>query len=204
MLIDNTDLALAHIELPLRPPHWSRPAQMCRGGRQAGEEERRKHCQFELSHEWRTPAAPVAVVPPPAPAVRVRWTYEGNPEVGAPVAPPAGADGAARALRRLEDLETPPAQFVLQPQELAPGLHRFHAALCLYMVKEWKRRGLGVQDFGFFKKEVEHLALKKPNRLLSAIKAFDAGPTAADISGIDHREQAKPAAGKGKDMVTFG
>ena len=57
MLIDNTDLALAHIELPLRPPHWSRPAQLCRGGRQAGEEERRKHCQFELSHnKWRTPA----------------------------------------------------------------------------------------------------------------------------------------------------
>lgn len=54
--------------------------------------------------------------------------------------------------------------------------HSLHAACFLYMVREWKRRGLGIQDFGNLRKEIETLALKKPAKLLAALKEYDAGP----------------------------
>ena len=49
------------------------------------------------------------------------------------------------------------------------------------MYKEWKRRGLSIQDFGFLKKEIEALALRKPAKLLAALKMHDAGP----MAGVD-------------------
>ena len=48
--------------------------------------------------------------------------------------------------------------------------HSLHAACFLYMVREWKRRGLGIQDFGNLRKEIETLALKKPAKLLAALR----------------------------------
>ena len=37
-------------------------------------------------------------------------------------------------------------------------------------------RRLGIQDFGNLRKEIETLALKKPAKLLAALKEYDAGP----------------------------
>ena len=58
---------------------------------------------------------------------------------------------------------------------LLEAFHAMHAACFLYFIKEWKRRGLGIADFGFLKKEIETLAQKKPAKLLAGLKAFDEG-----------------------------
>ena len=58
---------------------------------------------------------------------------------------------------------------------LLEAFHAMHAACFLYFIKEWKRRGLGIADFGFLKKEIETLAQKKPAKLLASLKAFDEG-----------------------------
>ena len=76
-------------------------------------------------------------------------------------------------------------------KKLYETFHRFHAALCLYFTREWKRRGLSVNDFGFLKKELEGVAQKKPGQLLAALRLHDAGPAAA-------------TSGKSKDFATFG
>ena len=58
---------------------------------------------------------------------------------------------------------------------LLEAFHAMHAACFLYFIKEWKRRGFGIADFGFLKKEIETLAQKKPTKLLASLKAFDEG-----------------------------
>jgi hypothetical protein len=70
--------------------------------------------------------------------------------------------------------------------------HSFHAACYLYMTKQWKLRGLGIQDFGFLKKEIETLAQRKPQKLIKMLQDHERG-------------QALPGLEKGgKDFVTFG
>ena len=66
---------------------------------------------------------------------------------------------------------------------LFSAFHSMHAACWLHLTREWKRRGLGIQDFGFLRKEIEALAVKKPNRLLGALKTWDLGPAAQLIDG---------------------
>ena len=38
---------------------------------------------------------------------------------------------------------------------------------------------LGIQDFGYLRKEIEVLAVRKPAKLLAALKDYDAGPAQA-------------------------
>ena len=71
--------------------------------------------------------------------------------------------------------------------------HTFHAACCLHMHDEWKRRGLSIQDFGHLKKELERAARTQPAKLLRAVKAYDASPK---IPGL--------ATTKGDNFVSFG
>ena len=68
-----------------------------------------------------------------------------------------------------------------------PATRRVHAACLLHMAGEWKRRGASISEFGYIKKEIEALALKRPARLLKALKAFDAGP-ALPGSSADGKE----------------
>ena len=77
-------------------------------------------------------------------------------------------------------------------RNLYDAFHAMHAACLLHLRLEWKRRGLSIQDFGFLKKEIETLALKKPNRLLAVLRAHDAGPALA--MGVS---------GKAKDFASF-
>lgn len=45
------------------------------------------------------------------------------------------------------------------------------------MMVQWRRRGLGIQDFGFLRKEIETLALQKPGKLTQALKQYELGPS---------------------------
>ena len=46
----------------------------------------------------------------------------------------------------------------------------------LHMLTQWRRRGLGIHDFGFLRKEIEALALRRPAKLTQALRRYDAGP----------------------------
>lgn len=64
-------------------------------------------------------------------------------------------------------------------EQMYEAFHAMHAACFLHMVQQWRRRGLGIADFGFLRKEIEALAVRKPAKLLAALKVHDAGPAAA-------------------------
>ena len=64
--------------------------------------------------------------------------------------------------------------------------HNFYTACYLHMHNEWKRRGLSIADFGYLKKDLEALAVKKPGTLRKALAAWDekgAGGGAAGAAG---------------------
>jgi len=73
----------------------------------------------------------------------------------------------------------PPSKGKQGHEPVYEALHNMHAACFLHLLREWKRRNLGIQDFGYLRKEIEGLAVRKPAKLLAALKAYDAGPAQA-------------------------
>ena len=78
--------------------------------------------------------------------------------------------------------------------------HNLHAACFCYMLVQWRRRGLGIADFGFLKKEIEALALRKPAKLLAHLRKYEAAPNKADA---DARRAMGVSTDK-RDFASFG
>ena len=78
--------------------------------------------------------------------------------------------------------------------------HAFHAACLLHMLTQWRRRGLSIQDFGFLKKEIETLAVRKPRKLMQALQKYDSAPSEADAKA----RKAMGVSGDKSDFASFG
>tara|TARA_B110001452_G_scaffold256800_1_gene250471 strand:- start:167 stop:727 length:561 start_codon:yes stop_codon:yes gene_type:complete len=62
-------------------------------------------------------------------------------------------------------------------------MHEFHHACYYHMYVAWRQRALTIRDFGFLKKELEGLVVRKPGMLLAAYRAYTAPPTAMQLNG---------------------
>ena len=82
------------------------------------------------------------------------------------------------------------------PSVALPCHHAFHAACFAYFREQWKRRGLGIADFGFLKKEIEALATKKPAKLLAARKKDWDGTLVMAAGNRHHFDPALWSAGE--------
>ena len=77
-------------------------------------------------------------------------------------------------------------------RQMYEAFHAMHAACYYHMFAAWKQRGLGIADFGYLKKEIEGLAMRKPGMLLRNLRAYE-------------NRNNVPAAGMKKgDFASFG
>ena len=61
----------------------------------------------------------------------------------------------------------------MRAKSMVEAFHAIHAACYYHMFYAWKERGLSISNFGFLKKEIEGLALKKPAMLLKNLRAWE-------------------------------
>ena len=70
-----------------------------------------------------------------------------------------------------------------QRRQVDDVMHEFHHACYYHMYVAWRQRSLTIRDFGFLKKEMEGLVVRKPGMLLAAYRAYTAPPTAKQFNG---------------------
>jgi len=85
--------------------------------------------------------------------------------------------------------------------EVAEALHAMHAACSCYFLRMWTQRQLTIADFGFLKKEIEALALRKPAALFKQLRQWERSAAATGGAG-GGAAAARPIA-KGAPVTNF-